>query len=311
MRKAGMKILENKAPIAAFWGIGFAMGVLVFILITRSNDNSEPMHDTYLQVLNKTELLSRMRINLHKSVEMEKNAVMALTDEESQEYANQSLIASASVKQDLKKLQSLIATTRLQDEENLVDEFNTCWVKFHKLDQSILGLAVQNTNLKAAALSEEKGSEVIQRFEQSLQNVMRINLRTSQQDRVAGSAWQAIAASLQIFNLHHSHIVEIDDEKMNQIETQVKAEEKKVLNSLDQLDEIVDKECQNALLQAKTAFSEFMEVTTKVLELSKINSNIKSLELSIGKKRIISAQCEEILASLQKTVQSRPFKATK
>ena len=160
-------------------------------------------------------------------------------------------------------------------------------------------------------LSLKKGAETIQRFEQSLQEVMRMNLRMSQEDRVAGSAWQAIAASLQIFNLHHSHIVEIDDEKMKQIETQVKAEEKKVLNSLDQLDEIVDKECQNALLQAKTAFSEFMEVTTKVLELSKINSNIKSLELSIGKKRIISAQCEEVLTSFQNAVQGRPFKATK
>jgi len=311
MRKAGMKISENKAPLAALWGIGFAMGVLVFILITRYNDNLEPMRDTYLQVINKTELLSQMRVNLHKSVEMEKNAVMALTDEESQEYANQTLIALASVKQDLKKLQLLIATTRLQDEEKLIDEFNTCWVKFHNLDQIILGLAVQNTNLKAAALSEEKGSEAIQRFDQSLQNVMRMNLRTSQEDRVAGSAWQAIAASLQIFNLHHSHIVEIDDEKMNQIETQIKAEEKKVLNSLDQLGGIVDKESQNPLLQAKTAFSEFMEVTAKVLKLSRINSNIKSLELSMGKKRIISAQCEEILASLQNAVQGRPFKATK
>ena len=306
-----MKISENKAPLAALWGIGFAMGVLVFILITRYNDNLEPMRDTYLQVINKTELLSQMRVNLHKSVEMEKNAVMALTDEESHEYANQTLIALASVKQDLKKLQLLIATTRLQDEEKLIDEFNTCWVKFHNLDQIILGLAVQNTNLKAAALSEEKGSEAIQRFDQSLQNVMRMNLRTSQEDRVAGSAWQAIAASLQIFNLHHSHIVEIDDEKMNQIETQIKAEEKKVLNSLDQLGGIVDKESQNPLLQAKTAFSEFMEVTAKVLRLSRINSNIKSLELSMGKKRIISAQCEEILTSLQNAVQGRPFKATK
>jgi hypothetical protein len=98
---------------------------------------------------------------------------------------------------------------------------------------------------------------------------------------------------------------------MNQIETQIKTEEKKVLNSLDQLGGIVDKESQNPLLQAKTAFSEFMEVTAKVLKLSRINSNIKSLDLSMGKKRIISAQCEEILTSLQNAVQGRPFKATK
>jgi hypothetical protein len=64
-------------------------------------------------------------------------------------------------------------------------------------------------------------------------------------------------------------------------------------------------------LQAKTAFSEFMEVTAEVIKLSRQNSNIKSLELSLGKKRKVTAQCDEILVAFQEAVQSRTFKATR
>jgi len=41
----------------------------------------------------KSEIVSQMRIDLLNSVEMEKNAVMSLTDEDSLEFAGQSLAA--------------------------------------------------------------------------------------------------------------------------------------------------------------------------------------------------------------------------
>ncbi len=306
-----MKFSENKVLIAVLWGVGFSMGVLFFFMITRSHDSFEPSKDTYLNVIKKREVLSQMRINLHKSVEMEKNAVMALTDEESQEYADQSRAFSAAVEQDLLQLQSLVDTTSLQDEEKLVGEFKNCWMEFTKLDQVILELAVQNTNLKAAILSQEKGAEMMQRFQFVLKEVMRSNLQTPEEDRVAGSAWHAIAACLQILNLHSSHIAEISNERMDHIEMQMNVAEKEVVKSFEELAGIGNRENQDALLQAKRAFSEFMAVTAKVQELSRKNSNSKSLELSIGKKRMISAQCAEVLAAFQDAVRSRPFKSAK
>ena len=61
-----------------------------------------------------------------------------------------------------------------------------------------------------------------------------------------------------------------------------------------------------------SAFSKFMEVHKEVVRLSRMNTNIKSLQLSLGRKRKVAAQCEEILNSLQDTVQTgRSFKATR
>lgn len=306
-----MQFPDSKTLIAVLWGVGLSMGVLFLFIIPRSYDSFEPSRDTYLNVRKKVEILSQMRINLHKSVEMEKSAVMALTDEESQDYASQSLASSEAVEQDLTQIQSLIDATNLQDENKFVGEFKNCWVEFRKLDQVILDLAVQNTNLKAAFLSRGKGAETMQRFEQALKDLIRLSSQTPREDRTARIAWHAIAACGKILNMHNSHIAEMTDEKMDQIDIEIKMAEKEVLLSLEELLGFIDKENQQTLLQAKMAFSEFMEVTTQVQDLSRKNSNVKSLELSIGNKRKISAQCAEVLAAFQNAVKNRPFKSSK
>jgi hypothetical protein len=312
MEERDMQLPKHKGFIAVLWGVGFFMGILFFFMISEHYAPTEAINDTYLHVVQKSKVLSQMRINLLKSVEMEKNAVMAQSDQESQKFADQSLAASAAVEQDLQNLLPLIHASSLPDEEQLVMEFNTCWTAFRTLDHDILGLAVQNTNLKAADLSREKGAEAIQRFVADLEEVVRSNLGTLNDDRaVVLPSLQAITAGQQILNLHRFHIAEMSDEKMDHIETQMKVKEKEVLQSLDELASSVGQKSRDDVLQAKAAFSEFMEVTAKVVNLSRQNSNIKSLELSLGRKRVIAAQCEEVLAAFQKAVEDRPFKATK
>ncbi len=298
-----MQFPKDKDRSAILWGIGIALGLLLFAVISKYYISPAHMENTYKNFVKKSAIVSQMRINLLKSVEMEKNAVMAITDEESQEFADQSLAASAAVEQNLTHLRSLIDAAPMQDEKKLDSEFNTCWMELRKLDQVILELAVQNTNLKAASLSREKGDETMQQFEHALEELMHSYAGTRNEGRITDLAFRAITAGLKMYNLHSSHIAEASDEKMDQIETQIKAEENEAVKSLDGLAEIVGDESKGLLLQAKAAFSEFNEVTAKVIKLSRQNSNIKSLELSLGRKRKIAAQCDEILATFQEAVQ--------
>jgi Four helix bundle sensory module for signal transduction len=304
---------NGKSRSALFGGIGICVGLLLFAVIS-SYYNYEPpvpLADTYKNIVEKRKILSQMRTNLLKSVEMEKNAVMAQTDEESQVFADQSLAASAALEQNLKELNSLIDADPMQDEVNLVNEFNNCWTELRKLDQVILTLAVQNTNLKAASLSREKGAETMRRFEHALEDVMRPYLRTQNEGQVARLQCRAMTSILKIYNLHSFHIAEASDEKMDQIEMQMKADENKASKSLDELTGIVGEKSRQALLQAKTAFTEFMKVTATVIQLSRQNTNVKSLDLSLGRKHRVAAQCDAILATFQEAVQNRTFKATK
>src|SRR5665647_1537870 len=110
----GMQFPKGKGRSTIFVGVGIVAALFIFAVIAKNSSNSIPMEDTYKNIVEKKELLSQMRIHLHKSVEMEKSAVMALTDEESQEFADQSLVASAAVEHNLKLLRSLIDTVPLQ-----------------------------------------------------------------------------------------------------------------------------------------------------------------------------------------------------
>jgi len=306
-----MQFFKNKGRSDILWGTGIAVGILLLAVISKYY--LPPIHigNTYRDIVIKSHVVAQMRINLLKSVEMEKNAVMAITDKESQEFADQSLAASAAVEQNLSDLHSLIDATPLHNEKKLALEFNTCWTELRKLDQIILEFAVQNTNLKAASLSQEKGAESIQRFEHALENLMHSYAGTPNEGRITQLSFEAITAGLKIFNLHSSHIAEARDEKMDQIETQIKAEENEVTKSLAGLAENAEEGSNRLLLQAKTSFSEFNEVTSQMIKLSRQNSNVKSLEFSLGKKRKIVAQCDEILSAFQEVIQNSTSKATK
>jgi hypothetical protein len=311
MEEMSMQFPHGKGRSGVLWGIGISVGLLLFTVISVFRGSHVRVEDTFKNIIKKSEIVSQMRIDLLKSVEMEKNAVMAVTDTESQEFANQAFTASAAVKQNLKLLRSLIEAAPLQDEQKLIIEFSTCWTELCMLDTVILELAVQNTNLKAANLSRETGGEAMRRFEHALEDVIRSYSGSPDECRVTRLSYRAITAGLKIYNLHNSHIAEASDEKMNQIETQIKVDENEVSKSLDGLAGIVGEKSRHALLQAEEAFSEFNEVTAKVLKLSRQNSNIKSLELSLNKKRKVAAACDEILAAFQEIVQKRTFKATR
>lgn len=306
---------KDKERNAVIWGLGITIALLAtFAGIAKYYSNPTSLVDTYGNVAEKKAILSEMRIRLYESVEMEKNAVMALTDEQSRQFADQSRQASAGVEQQLQKLRALVDAVPLRDEKNLLVEFDRCWTEFGKLDQDILAVAVQNTNLKAAALSRQQGGHAMHRFEQALGAIPPLFAGTPEEGRATSPANRALIAGLKIYALHSPHIAEANDGKMDQLEAQMHAEERLAAQSLTELTELAGSAGgtrRDAVLQANTAFADFIQVTAEVVALSRQNSNIRSLELSLGRKRNLTAQCDETLAAFQKVVQSRSFKATR
>lgn len=269
------------------------------------------LEDVLTDMGKKNVIVARMRINLLKSVELEKSAVMAVTDEESQRYAEQSIKAASDVESDIQFLDSLIQVSGTGEEKNLIKEFRTDWKEFRKTDTTLLHFAVQNTNLKAEDLSYTKSAEALKRFETALATVIQANVSSRDEAAVSKHAYQAIIAALKISNLQAPHISESSDEKMAGIEALMKAEEEKVTASLKALPDLIQGRGKAPLEEAKTAFSDFMKINSEIITLSRQNSNVKSMELSLGQKRKMTAKCEDDLNSLQELIRDRNFKATK
>lgn len=98
---------------------------------------------------------------------------------------------------------------------------------------------------------------------------------------------------------------------MDRIEKEIRLHEESVKESLKELEIVVPEANRPALREAAAAYADFQAVTAEVIRLSRLNTNVKSFELSLGRKRKVAAQCEEILTGLQEAVRSRKFEATK
>ena len=119
MKEIGMQFSKDKGRSTVLWGVGIFVGLLLFAVTSKYYMPHVSLEDTYKNIVKKNEIISQMRINLLKSEEMEKNSVMALTDEESHEFADKSLAASAAVEQDLKLLKALTNVPPLQDQKGM------------------------------------------------------------------------------------------------------------------------------------------------------------------------------------------------
>ena len=242
-----------------------------------------------------------------KSVEAEKSAVMANSDEDSIRFAEESRRAAEAAEKSGQELTELIGAYPSAPERELLIEFDSCWKEFRQIDQQVLEFAVQNTNLKAARLSSGAASTAMNEFSHDLSAL----ISDSTSGPIGRLVYDAQAAALRIHVLHAPHIASADDPEMDGIEKVIRQNVAVVRKSLSDVRPLLPPTKRNLLLQAEAAFDAFMDVTDRILEWSRQNTNIKSFELSLNRKRKITAQCEEVLTNLQDAVQSRAFKATR
>jgi hypothetical protein len=58
---------------------------------------------------------------------------------------------------------------------------------------------------------------------------------------------------------------------------------------------------------AGAAFARYLELQAQVLSLSRENTNVRSLSLSLGRKRAAQAICQDTLAALQEAILEEPI----
>jgi hypothetical protein len=189
----------------------------------------------------------------------------------------------------------------------LLQEFEAAWDQVRRIDRVILDLAVQNTNLKAFRLSFSKGREAVERFE----NALNALTRDATDARLIRAAADALSAELKILSLHAPHIVSPDDEEMNRIEQVIHVKEEVVQSSLENLARLAPADKQPYVNEAVAADSEFRVVTATVMEWSRQNTNVSSLNISLDRKQKATALCEAVLKQLHEAFNRQAFKATR
>lgn len=269
--------------------------LLLVCLAAACGEGKDSMVAGYLR---RTHLTSAMIADLYAAGEAEKSAVLAETDRESQEYAATAREHVAALDASLAELTTLVPNS-FDEETRMLQEFAPAWQEYRRVNESVLDLAVHNTNLKAMALANDAAAKAAARFEAALGRAS------------AGCGTRdAVILAYKLQALLYPHIEEASDEAMTRIETQMSDLAAGVGASLTALAAApgIDPA---ALAEARQAWDEFTKVTAEIVRLSRENTNVRSLALSLGQKRKAAAVCLELLTALNEKTRQRGLKAVR
>jgi hypothetical protein len=234
---------------------------------------------------------------------------MATDDSTAAEAANDSRNATAAIDRQIPELQQVLQTLTYQIELKRLDGFKARFDEYRRLNDDILSLVLENTNVKAQRLAFGPSADAADGFHEALDAAVAVAQggETCMAETQAARAWAAV---LEIRALYPRHIAEADDAEMTRMETAMAAAATRARTGLEQLTrELAD--AGSRLAQARAALDRFMEVHTEILELSRQNSNVRALALALGRKRTVAADAEAQLIAVEEALKTHDFSATR
>lgn len=185
-------------------------------------------------------------------------------------------------------------------EKEPLDRFSKAFSDFLKMDDEILALAVKNTNIKAYQLAFGSGAQSVHEIDTALS---RFIARPSLPRDATLAAVGALTAVMRIQALLPPHIAEESDQKMDQLEAQMATEEQTVKKSLDALSAAPALRADPDLATARASYARFSEVKAQILKLSRENTNVRSLSLTLDQeRRRVFASCQDALDGLRQAI---------
>ena len=124
-------------------------------------------------------------------------------------------------------------------------------------------------------------------------------------------AAHAINALLQIQVLQAPHIAEAAADRMTRMEEQMAALEAAAQVSLRQLKSALPPSASAALAEATAALDRFNAINKELIVLSRRNTDVQSLAMSLGRKRQVTAECADQLRGLEEALAKHEFTATR
>ena len=115
---------------------------------------------------------------------------------------------------------------------------------------------------------------------------------------------------LEIQVLQAPHIAESDATAMTRMEGSIGDSAASAKAALAQLKTTLPRAA-TPLAAADAALARFLSVNTDIIALSRRNTNVRSLALSLGRKRVVTAECEDQLRALGEALAKHESTATR
>jgi len=246
-------------------------------------------------------------VQFTKATDASNRAVMADTDELSVSFAREAEQATQAVQKDIDVLGPILGGLKYADENRLLQEFVARFAAYRALDQRVLELAVENTNLKAQRLSFGPAQQAADAFRVSVESIAPAD--SARAWRVKALAAEAVSAVRGIQVLQAPHIADPDDASMAGMESRMAAYAAAARGAVDTLAALVTPASRPRLAAASASLNEFMRVNAEIVSLSRRNTNVRSLALSLDQKRKLITPCEDSARALRDALAKRGYPA--
>jgi hypothetical protein len=254
-------------------------------------------------------LASDLAVQFTRASDAANRAVMADTDDTSVSFAKESREAAEAVRRDVETLRPLLESLGFSEETRLLNQFASRFADYRALDQRILDLAVENTNLKAQRLAFGPAQEAADAFRDALNSAAAAASRADPKDawHVEALTATAVRTVREIQVLQAPHIANADEAVMTRMEKEMATSETAARKALEALRPLLPSSAQGQLRAASAALDKFMDLNMQIITLSRRNTNVRSLALSLDEKRTITTSCEDSLHALQAALAKRGF----
>jgi hypothetical protein len=284
----------------------FLRAFLVAVAVTAATGcGREDVNATLERVARARELAADLTVQFTMASDAANRAVMADTDEASVAFAKESRGATAAVQNDVGQLHTTLASLGYADEDKLLTDFANNFAEYRRLDDNVLGLAVENTNLKAQRLAFGPAQDAANAFRDALKGLMPAS--PSDAWHVDALSANAVMTVREIQVLQGPHIANADEAVMTRMEQQMATSQSAAQKSLNALRPLVAPASRAKLDAATAALKRFLDLNTQLIALSRRNTNVHSLMLSLDEKRKTTLACQDNLRALQAALSRRGY----
>jgi hypothetical protein len=293
--------MKSRRKDVLLMAVGAAMLLVVMLVALHFQRGQSPAEQLAFKA-RRVDLVERMRLTLASAAEAEKSAVMAVTDEDSQKFADQARAATAEAERGRKELGELLQAGGTPNEKDLLAQFSKVFAEFQQIDSDLLVLAVKNTNLKAYSLAFGPAADALKDMDTGLSQLVSKSAASPEARSIALLAFGAQTAALRMQTLLAPHIAEESDQKMDELEARMAKEDREVRKDLDGLAAMQMFSGDTDLETAVSGYARFSKLRTQILALSRENTNVRSLAISLDQKRKVMFLCQDALAALQQAI---------
>ena len=297
-----------KISIKARLIIGFGAMVLLLVAasfismnrLARMNDRLESIVDVSAE---KIKLAARINRNLAEIRAAEKDMILTTSQEEMQEYVAVLQDRVQTLEERFADLEALASA----EGKNLLDEFEEQWNEYLEISSRVQELTLRNSNQRAKEIST---NEVREQFDSAAATITQLIDRSSAyinqngDARIVNAAQQmSLSAGLKldlmsIQRAEKNIILSNSKEEMDSYALEIEEYKRQMEDKLSRLEALVDAEGGSQLDRFEQQVDQYLALNSRVVELSRENSNNLAHDLATGKGDEIGDRGQELIANI-------------